>query len=98
MSRLPIEFFQRDALVVARDLLGKHLNRGEVTLRITEVEAYRWPDDDANHGRAGLTPRNASMWGLPGRAYVYLCYGIHHLLNVVTGVEGQPSAVLIRSC
>ena len=98
MNRLPIAFFQRDALLVARDLLGKTLHRGAVVLKITEVEAYRWPDDDANHGRSGLTPRNASMWGPAGQAYVYLCYGIHHLLNVVTGMEGEPSAVLIRSC
>ena len=98
MSRLSVDFFQRDALSVARDLLGKELRHDEVVLKITEVEAYRWPGDDANHGRAGKTSRNATMWGPAGRAYVYLCYGIHHLLNIVTGAEGSPSAVLIRSC
>lgn len=98
MSRLDIDFFQRDALEVAEDLLGKQLRREDVSLRITEVEAYRWPHDDANHGRAGRTQRNQSMWGPPGRAYVYLCYGIHHLLNIVTGPPEEPAAVLIRAC
>jgi DNA-3-methyladenine glycosylase len=83
---------------VARDLLGCHLLRDDVTLRITEVEAYRWLDDSANHCRAGRTRRNAPMWGPPGRAYVYLCYGMHHLLNLVTNSEGQGAAVLIRAC
>jgi DNA-3-methyladenine glycosylase len=83
---------------VARDLLGCHLRRDAVTLRITEVEAYRWPDDSANHCRAGRTKRNAPMWGPPGRAYVYLCYGIHHLLNLVTNRDGEGAAVLIRAC
>ena len=83
---------------MARDLLGCHLQRDDVTLRITEVEAYRWPDDTANHCRAGRTKRNAPMWGPPGRAYVYLCYGIHHLLNLVTNPKGQGAAVLIRAC
>ena len=84
--------------MVARALLGCHLRRGDVTLRITEVEAYRWPDDSANHCRAGRTARNAAMWGPPGRAYVYLCYGVHHLLNLVTHPEGEGAAVLIRAC
>ena len=83
---------------MARDLLGCHLRREEVTLRITEVEAYRWPEDSANHCRVGRTDRNAPMWGPPGRAYVYLCYGIHHLLNLVTNREGEGAAVLIRAC
>ncbi|MGM0578797.1 MAG: DNA-3-methyladenine glycosylase [Myxococcota bacterium] len=95
---LPPEFFARDALHVARDLLGKHIRRGEVLLRITEVEAYRSPDDTANHCRAGRTARNAPMWGPPGHAYVYICYGIHAMLNLVTGREGDGEAVLIRSC
>lgn len=93
---LPAEFFARDALHVARDLLGKHLRCGDVRVRITEVEAYRWPDDSANHCHRGQTARNAPMWGPPGRCYVYLCYGIHHLLNLVTNLEGQGAAVLIR--
>jgi len=92
------QFYARDALDVARDLLGQEIWHGEVGLRITEVEAYRHPDDTANHCRAGLTPRNAPMWGPPGRAYVYLCYGLHQMLNLVTNRDGEGAAVLIRSC
>src|SRR5699024_9212762 len=95
---LPRDFYARDSLEVAADLLGALICQGEVVLRITEVEAYRWPEDTANHGRHGRTRRNESLWGPPGRAYVYLCYGIHHLFNVATGEEGQAAAVLIRAC
>lgn len=98
LQRLPQSFFARDALVVAEALLGKHLRHGSVTLRITETEAYRHPDDTANHCRMGRTPRNEPMWGPPGHAYVYLCYGIHSMLNIVTGREGHGEAVLIRAC
>jgi DNA-3-methyladenine glycosylase len=95
---LPRQFYARDALDVARDLLGQEIWHGGVGLRITEVEAYRYPDDSANHCRAGLTTRNAPMWGPPGRAYVYLCYGLHQMLNLVTNRNGEGAAVLIRSC
>jgi len=95
---LPRQFYARDALDVARDLLGQEIWHGDVGLRITEVEAYRYPDDTANHCRAGLTARNAPMWGPPGRAYVYLCYGLHQMLNLVTNRNGEGAAVLIRSC
>jgi DNA-3-methyladenine glycosylase len=98
MTLLPQSFYARDALIVARDLLGKEIKKGQVTLRISEVEAYRWPGDSANHCRSGHTKRNAPMWGPPGHAYVYLCYGVHHLLNFVTNHEGEGAAVLIRSC
>lgn len=98
MSLLPPEFYARDALEVALDLLGMRIRRGAVVLRITEVEAYRWPDDSACHGQAGRTPRNQAMWGPGGHAYVYLCYGLHNLLNVVTDREGEAAAVLIRAC
>lgn len=99
MSRLlPQSFYARDALEVARELLGQHIHAGEVVLRITEVEAYRHPNDTANHCRMGRTTRNAPMWGPPGHAYVYLCYGMHHMLNLVTGDEGEGAAVLIRAC
>jgi len=91
-------FFARSAREVAVDLLGRHLARGSVTLRITEVEAYCWPDDTASHCRFGRTGRNAPMWGPAGHAYVYLCYGLHQMLNVVTNAEGQGAAVLIRAC
>jgi len=90
-------FFARDALEVARDLVGATLRHGPVALRITEVEAYRWPDDSANHCHRGPTARNAPMWGPPGRAYLYRCYGLHTLLNLVTGPEGEGAAVLIRA-
>lgn len=83
---------------MARDLLGKEVWHGGVGLRITEVEAYRHPGDSANHCFLGRTPRNAPMWGPPGHAYVYLCYGIHQMLNFVTNQEGEGAAVLIRSC
>jgi DNA-3-methyladenine glycosylase len=95
---IPESFYQRDALVVARELLGTLLCRDHVVLRISEVEAYRWPDDSACHNRFGLTRRNAVMWGPGGRAYVYLCYGIHQMLNVVTNPRGEASAVLVRAC
>lgn len=95
---LPRQFYARDALEVARDLLGQEIWHGEVGLRITEVEAYRYPHDSANHCRSGLTDRNAPMWGPPGHAYVYLCYGLHQMLNLVTNREGEGAAVLIRSC
>jgi DNA-3-methyladenine glycosylase len=97
-SLLPPSFYVRDALEVAYDLLGAELRVGEVRLRITEVEAYRHPGDTANHCRSGRTARNAPMWGPPGHAYVYLCYGIHSLLNLVTNEEGEGAAVLIRAC
>ena len=61
----------------ARSLLGQLLVRGDVTLRITEVEAYGGPADSASHARHGRTARNAPMWGPPGRAYLYFCYGMH---------------------
>ena len=69
-----------------------------MVLRITEVEAYGGPEDSASHCRAGRTARNAPMWGPGGHAYVYLCYGLHSMLNVVTGAEGEGQAVLIRAC
>ena len=96
-ERIPCDFYARDALEVAPQLLGALLCRGSVVLRVTEVEAYRWPDDTANHGRHGRTQRNDALWGSPGRVYVYLCYGIHHLLNLVTDANGRASAVLIRA-
>jgi DNA-3-methyladenine glycosylase len=95
---LPQSFFARECLEVACALLGKLLQHGPVTLRITEVEAYRHPGDTANHCRFGPTARNAPMWGPPGHAYVYLCYGIHQLLNLVTDRDGEGAAVLIRAC
>ncbi len=99
---LPVAFYRRDTLVVARDLLGCILARREVDGswtggRIVETEAYRGEDDPACHAAAGLTPRTEVLYGAPGRAYVYFTYGMHHLLNVVTERRGFPAAVLIRA-
>ena len=94
-------FFVRDTLTVAYDLLGKLLVRrvdGEVRWgRLVEVEAYCGPEDRAAHSWRGLTQRTRTMFGPPGRAYVYFIYGIHHCLNFVTRPEGQPQAVLVRA-
>ncbi|HWQ08553.1 MAG TPA: DNA-3-methyladenine glycosylase, partial [Holophaga sp.] len=95
---LPKSFYLRPVDAVALDLLGRCLRLGDVVLRITEVEAYGGSEDSASHCRSGRTPRNAPMWEEGGRAYVYLCYGLHHLLNLVTGPEGEGSAVLVRAC
>jgi DNA-3-methyladenine glycosylase len=97
-ARLERAFYERDALQVAPELLGKLLCRGPVVLRISEVEAYCHPDDSASHCRMGRTARNAPMWGPAGHAYVYLCYGMHHMLNIVTNRDGEGAAVLIRAC
>ncbi len=89
------KLLERPAVEVARALLGMHLVRGSVVLRITETEAYG-DQDTASHAHRGQTPRNAPMFGPPGRAYVYLCYGVHHLLNIVCQKESEAAAVLIR--
>ncbi len=100
MNRLTHEFYRQNVLEAAPALLGKLICRnidGEIIkLRITETEAYFGPDDTACHAHKGKTPRTTVMFESGGFAYVYLCYGIHHLLNVVTGEEGFPEAVLIR--
>eukprot|EP00250_Pteridium_aquilinum_P016046 c22912_g1_i2 orf=97-1251(+) len=96
-ARLEVEFFQCDALELAPKLLGKFLRRDEVVLQITEVEAYR-PNDSACHGQVGVTARTAPLFGPGGHAYVYLCYGMHNMLNVVADVKGVGAAVLIRAC
>lgn len=96
-------FFDRPAERVAPDLLGARLVSTLGGLRtegvIVEVEAYTGPEDPASHAaaRIGRTLRNASMFGPPGTAYVYLSYGVHWCLNVVTGPIGVPSAVLLRA-
>lgn len=98
MAVLPQRFFAREVEIVSRALLGCRIQRGEVVLRITEVEAYGGPEDSASHARFGRTERNAAMWGPGGRAYVYLCYGIHNMLNIAADRDGRPSAILIRAC
>lgn len=101
MLCLSREFYDRDTLQVARDLLGQVLVRlldgQRLSGRIVEVEAYIGEDDLASHARFGRTERNAAMYGPPGHAYVYQIYGVHHCLNLVTGPEGYPAAVLIRA-
>ena len=98
--RLKRNFFNRDTLIVARELLGKYLVRkiGPKIIRakITETEAYCGPNDLANHASKGMTPRNKVMFGSPGHTYIYLVYGMYHCLNIVTEKKGYPAAVLIR--
>jgi DNA-3-methyladenine glycosylase len=95
------EFFDRDTLRVAADLLGTVLVRDVDGLprwgRIVEVEAYCGPTDRAAHSWRGLTPRTSVMFGPPGHAYVYLIYGMHHCLNFVTRPAGCPEAILVRA-
>ncbi|CAA2970945.1 DNA-3-methyladenine glycosylase [Olea europaea subsp. europaea] len=91
------DFYQIDALELAPRLLGKFLKKDDVVLQITEVEAYR-PNDSACHARFGITSRTAPVFGPGGHTYIYLCYGLHTMLNVVADKEGVGAAVLIRSC
>ena len=98
---LPRRFYNRPTLDVVRDLLGLvlvHHRRGVRTSGvIVEVEAYIGESDPASHAAPGPTTRNAPMYGVPGHAYVYLNYGIHCLVNIVTEAHGSPAAVLIRA-
>ena len=101
--KVPLEFYVRDDVVlISRELLGKVLCtkiNGLVTKAIiTETEAYAGIDDKASHAYGGRrTRRTEPMYGRGGTAYIYLCYGIHHLFNVVTNIAGTPHAVLIRA-
>ncbi len=94
-------FYRRSPLDVARELLGKKLVRTyrgvTVSGMIVEAEAYLGADDSGSHAFRGKTPRNEVMFGQAGHAYVYLVYGRYHMLNVVTGDQGIPCAVLIRA-
>jgi DNA-3-methyladenine glycosylase len=95
------EFYDRSALQVARALVGARLVRVREGVRlegmILETEAYLGEEDLACHAKAGRTARTAVMYGRPGHAYVYFTYGMHWLLNAVTGRQGFPAAVLIRA-
>ncbi len=101
MRILTRAFYDRETVVVARELLGKnlvHLSRGVERIgRIVEVEAYLGPHDLAAHSSRGLTKRTSVMFGPPGRAYVYMVYGMYYCMNVVTEREGHASAVLLRA-
>jgi DNA-3-methyladenine glycosylase len=101
MSCLPQSFYQREVLLVARELLGMRLvrmiNQERVSGIIVETEAYRGEEDLACHARHGKTPRTEVMYGEAGRAYIYFTYGMHWLLNVVTSEVNFPAAVLLRA-
>ncbi|HSK25905.1 MAG TPA: DNA-3-methyladenine glycosylase [Jiangellales bacterium] len=98
---LPPEFYDRPVLEVARDLLGclvrSHVDGSVVVVRLSEVEAYAGEADPGSHAWRGRTPRNAVMYGPPGRAYVYFTYGMHWCVNLVCGPPGHASAVLLRA-
>src|SRR5947207_564081 len=101
MQKLTCAFYDRDTIVVAKELLGKwivHQSHGVERIgRIVETEAYLGPHDLAAHSARGLTERTRVMFGPPGHAYVYLIYGMYHCMNVVTEREGHASAVLLRA-
>jgi len=101
LQKLPRDFYDRSTALVARDLLGKFLvhETGERTLigKIVETEAYLGAHDLAAHSSKGMTPRTQIMYGPPGFAYVYLIYGMHHCMNVVTEPQGNGAAVLLRA-
>ncbi len=102
-ASLPLSFYRRPVAVVARELLGCRLVSDVDGVRtagvVVETEAYGGSDDPASHAatRSGRTDRNAAMFGPAGRAYVYRSYGVHWCMNVVTGGEGDPQAVLLRA-
>jgi DNA-3-methyladenine glycosylase len=100
-SKLNSEFFDRDVLLVAPDLVGKILVRQfedgqQIRLRITETEAYRGEEDKGCHASKGKTPRTEVMYMSPGTIYIYLIYGMYQMLNFVTERENVPHAILIR--
>ncbi len=97
MQRLPLSFFNRPTLLVARELLGKEIFFKDQKAVITETEAYIGEEDPACHASRGKTKRTAVMYGRAGFSYVYLIYGMYYCLNFVTQEEGFPAAVLIRS-
>lgn len=101
MERLKFEFYKQDALTLAEKLLGKILVRVNEDgianqYKITETEAYLGEEDTACHANKGRTPRTDIMYSDGGKVYVYLIYGMYWMLNVVTGMENHPQAVLIR--
>jgi DNA-3-methyladenine glycosylase len=101
MKKLPRRFYNRNTIIVAKELLGKYLihqsNGIKQIGKIVEVEAYLGAHDLASHTAKGLTARTRIMFGPPGYAYVYLIYGMYYCMNVVTEGEGQGSAILLRA-
>lgn len=98
MNRLPYAFYHRPCIDVARDLVGKVIVHGETRLRISETELYWGKTDTACHAHKGRTRRTEVLYDDAGTIYVYLCYGMHWLLNIITGDIGDPQGVLIRAC
>ena len=98
MNRLPYEFYHRPCDEVARELVGKVIVHGHIRLRISETEVYWGENDTACHAHKGRTKRTEVLYADAGTIYVYLCYGMHWMLNIVTGEEEDPQAVLIRAC
>lgn len=96
--KLKSDFYRRPCLEVAHDLVGMVIVCGDQRLRISETEAYCGETDTACHAHKGRTKRTEVMYRQAGTMYIYLCYGIHWLMNIVTGEENQPEAVLIRAC
>ncbi|MDE6592779.1 MAG: DNA-3-methyladenine glycosylase [Oscillospiraceae bacterium] len=96
------DFYRRDGLIVAPELVGKLLIRKngdeETVLRITETECYLGTQDTACHASKGRTARTEMLYKKGGTIYVYICYGIHYLMNIITGEEEVPQGVLIRAC
>ena len=102
MKKLDSDFYDRDCLIVAPSLIGKILvhrlpDGTELRERITETEAYRGEEDLACHASKGRTGRSEMLYHESGTIYVYLCYGVHYMMNVITGEEDQPQGVLIRA-
>jgi len=98
MQRLTYEFYHRPCLEVAKDLVGKVLVHKDLTLRISETEAYCGEGDTACHASKGRTKRNEVLYADAGTIYIYLCYGMHWMLNIITGDAEDPQGVLIRAC
>ena len=94
---LPRDFYARDTVAVAKDLLGKMLRHGPASGIIVETEAYLGGDDLASHSARGVTDRTRVIFGPPGHAYVYLIYGMYECLNIVADLAGVPGCVLIRA-
>ena len=98
MKPLPYEFYHRPCLEVAPDLVGKVLVHNGQRLRISETEAYCGETDTACHAHKGRTKRTEVLYADAGTIYIYLCYGMHWMLNIITGDKEDPQGVLIRAC